>query len=87
MPQTNLAVSTSMIGVVAHERWQIKSSRQAGLSLGKQRLKCSVSFFRSAVTGKLTHCPDFAAGHVVVNAARVRKLSRIVELLFIVKTG
>src|SRR5258706_7438400 len=69
-----------MIGVVAHQGRQIKSSGKPGLSLREQIPEALVGIFGGAESGELPHGPQAPAMHCGMNAARVRRLAGIAKI-------
>src|SRR3979490_748570 len=65
-----------MIRVVADLRGQVESYGESGLALFEQELVSLVGFGRGAKPCVLPHRPQTASVHVLVQAARVRKLAR-----------
>ena len=76
-----------MVGVVAHQSWQIERGRKAGLALRKQITEALIGVFGGAEAGELAHRPEPAAMHCRVNAARVRWLARVTEIAFRTPVG
>src|SRR5205814_364415 len=72
-----------MIAVIAHERGQIESDREPTASMLEQVLVTLVSLFRRGEAGELAHRPEPAAIAGRVNAARVRRLAGITEVLLV----
>src|SRR5579875_1694999 len=74
-----------MIGVIAHQRGQIKCNRKTGLPLAEQVVVTPVGFFRGGETGELAHGPELAAVHVAMNAAGVGKLARLCQIALVIE--
>src|SRR5216684_3063648 len=76
-----------MIGVVAHQGWQIEGGRQSGLPLREQIAEALIGVLRRAKAGELTHGPQPPAVHRRMNAARVRGLAGIAEIAIRIPAG
>src|SRR5262249_16224487 len=72
-----------MVRVVAHQRWQIKRDGKAHSAVCQEILVALVGLFRTGKTRELAHRPKLAAIASGVNAARVRRMSWIVEVLLV----
>src|SRR5207302_10727815 len=62
----------------------VERHREAGLSLGEQELVAAVRLLRRAVAGELPDGPRLAAIHRGIDAAGVRELAWIAELLLVI---
>jgi hypothetical protein len=71
-----------VVGVVAHQRGQIEGDGKTAAPLLQQILVALIGFFRRGKAGKLAHRPQLAAIACGVNAAGIRGLSRMAEVLF-----
>src|SRR5437016_7038081 len=69
-----------MIGVVAHERWQVERHREAGLALRQQIAEARISILGGAEAGKLAHGPQSATIHRGVYTARIRGLAGLTQI-------
>ena len=78
----DFTLGSGMIGVVAHQGWEIERDRQAGLSVLEQELVALVGIGRAAEAGELPHRPELAAVHRRMNAASERILAGAPELAF-----
>ena len=70
-----------MVGVVAHQGWEIEGDRKTGLAMLEQELVAPVGIGRAAEPGELAHRPQPALVHRGMNAARERILTGPTELL------
>jgi hypothetical protein len=73
-----------MIGIVAHERWQIEGHGESAATLGQQVLIALIGLFRGCKAGELPHGPEPAAVAAGMDAARLGRLTGIIQVLFII---
>ncbi len=76
----DFAFGERVVGVVAHQRGQVKGSGEAGLPLREEITEALVGIFRGAEAGELAHGPKAAAVHGGMNAARVGRVTGEAEL-------
>ena len=69
-----------MIGVVAHQRRQMKGDGQSGLAVFQQIVEALVRFLGGAESAELPHRPELAAVHRFVDAARIGRLAGIAKI-------
>ena len=79
----DLALAERMVAVVAHQRGQIEGDRQSAAAVRQQIFVALVGLLRRGEAGELAHGPHLAAIAGGVNAARVRRLAGIVQVLFV----
>jgi hypothetical protein len=70
------------VSVVAHLGRQVERYRQTGLALLQQILEAPIRVRRAGKTGVLAHCPQAAAIHRWLDAAREWIPARFTELCF-----
>src|SRR5260370_8460196 len=80
----NLAFAGRVIGVVAHERWQIESNGESAAAVFEKIFIALVRFLGRGEAGEHTHRPELAAIASRVNAARVGRLAGIAEVLLVI---
>src|SRR5205823_6829118 len=83
----HLAFAQWIVGVVTHQGRHVEGNRQAGLALREQELVAAVGLFGGTVAGELTDGPEPPPIHGRVDAARVRKFTRVAELLLVAPPG
>ena len=74
-----------MVGVIPHQRRQIKGHRQTCLCLFQEILESLIRLFGGAIASKHPHGPDPAAIHRGIDAAGERIQARETEILDIVE--
>src|SRR5437660_7099728 len=72
-----------MIGVVAHQSWQIECDGESAAAMIEQIFVALVGFFGRCESGKLPHGVELAAISSSVNAAGKRRRAGISEILFL----
>src|SRR5208283_5756415 len=80
----DLAFARRVIGVVAHQRGQIKGNGESAAAVFEQVFVALVGFFGRGEAGEHAHRPQSAAVAGRVNAARVGRLAGITEVLLVV---
>ena len=81
------AFGERMVGVVAHQRGQVKGGGETRLALRQQIAEALIGIFCSTKAGKLPHRPQTTAMHGGVDAPRVRRLARIAKVTFRIPAG
>src|ERR1700723_2613613 len=70
-----------MIGVIPHERGQVEGNRESAAAMFEQIFVALVGLFRRSEAGELAHGEKFSAVSGGVNAARIRRLAGVAEIL------
>jgi hypothetical protein len=83
----HLAQRHRRVGVVADLRWQVKGHAESLGAVRQQEFVAPVRLFGVAHARVLAHGPQAAAVHRRLNAAGVRKRSRLAQLLRGVKVA
>ena len=73
-----------MVGVVSHQSGEIDRHRQSAAAVFQQIFVALIGFLGGREAGKLTHGVQLAAISGGVNAASIRWLPRIAQVLFVV---
>src|SRR5271165_6109594 len=83
----DLAFAERMVAVVAHQRGQIEGDRESMAAVLQQIFIPLVGFLGRGEARELAHGPHLAAIARGMNAARKRRLARIVQILFVRPVG
>src|ERR1700675_2818910 len=84
---TDFAFAGRVVGVVAHERWQIEGNGESAAAVFEKIFVTLVRFFGRGEAGEHAHGPELAAVAGRVNAARVGRLAGITEVLLVIPIG
>ena len=83
----HLTLALRRVGVIAHQRGQIKGDRETAAARRQQILVALVCLLRRGEAGELAHRPQLAAVAGGVDAARVRRLSWLWQAEVLGKVG